>query len=66
VTGLSLTGNFYKFKIRAFNEIDDITSNAEPILLAAVPDKPGVKPWQVFALTTKDQIKVSYQALTVS
>lgn len=52
VTGLSLTGNFYKFKIRAFNEIGVIISSAEAMLLAAVPDKPNTKPWQVFALTT--------------
>jgi hypothetical protein len=51
-SGLILTGNFYKFKIRAFNEIGATISEAQSMLLAAVPDKPDTKPWQVFALTT--------------
>jgi hypothetical protein len=52
VTGLTHTGNFYRFKIRVFNEIDFITSEYEPILLAAVPDKPLINPWQDFTLTS--------------
>ncbi len=58
-------GEFYSFKIRAFNEIDSTTSGAEQMLLAAVPDKPTLKPTQNFALTTQSQIKVEYTALSL-
>lgn len=66
VSGLTLTGNFYKFKIKVINEIDSLTSGAESMLLAAPPDTPTNKPWQIFALTTQEQIRVEYEPLTVS
>jgi len=34
------------------------------MLLAAVPDKPSLKPTQNFALTTQSQIKVEFTALS--
>ena len=44
VLGLTHVGEFYSFMIRAYNEIDFVTSGAERMLLASVPDKPSSKP----------------------
>jgi hypothetical protein len=64
VSGLTYTGNFYRFKIKAINEVDITISEEESILLAAVPDKPSIEPWQDFSLTNDHQIKINYLSLT--
>lgn len=42
--GLSLTGNFYKFKVEVINEIGSVISLPIQLQLAAVPSKPSDVP----------------------
>ena len=46
VGGLINTGNSYKFKIMAYNEIGSVESEETSIVLAAVPAKPSAAPTQ--------------------
>lgn len=41
VIGLTELGEPYKFKVRAYNDIDYVESDIAEIILAAVPDKPS-------------------------
>jgi hypothetical protein len=63
VTGLTLLGSYYKFKIQIFNEIGSTTSLEHPILLSDVPDKPQSTPYQDFVYTTRTQIRVHWDLL---
>jgi len=53
VTGLSPTGNTFKFKIEAENEIGSVVSEEVSIVLASVPDAPSAAPTQDLTATTE-------------
>ncbi len=66
ISGLTLTGSQYDIKIRAYNDIDYVESDALKVILAATPDTPTTAPHQDYAQTTGTVIKVLYDALTVA
>jgi hypothetical protein len=58
------TGQSYKFKLTASNEVGSVEStNFALIVVASVPDAPPSPPTQDFVHTDRDQIRVEYDSL---
>jgi hypothetical protein len=66
VTGLTLLGSNYLFKVEILNEIGSVQSMSAPILLSDVPDKPSTIPVQDFTYTSEDQIRVMWDLFTTA
>lgn len=49
ITGLTLTGQAHSIKIRAYNDIDYVESDALSVILAAVPNSPPTYPTQDYS-----------------
>lgn len=64
ITGLTLQGSVYYFKLEVNNEVGSSKSLPVAIVLAVVPEKPISAPTQDYTETTKKRIKVLYSALT--
>jgi hypothetical protein len=48
-----MTGSYFRMRIKAINEIDEVASTLTSIILADVPDKPATPPTKVAAQTNK-------------
>jgi len=58
------TGQSYRFKLTASNEVGSVEStNFAEIVAASVPDAPPTPPVQNFASTDSDRIRIEYETL---
>jgi len=65
--GALVTGQAYRFKLRATNEVGHVEStNFAEFVVASVPLAPPTPPSQNFAYTDRDRIRIEYAALTSS
>ena len=66
VTGLTNTGNSYRFIVRAFNSAGYSDSNIVRIILSSVPDTPTSGPSSKASQTNEFRISVLYGPLLAS